>query len=107
MGLGPGPGHKAGMGFGISVPYNSPPLIHTRLPRGIKELPRPFDLGSLLAWSYNRYFLLMFISKDAPFRGARRSRHYCLTAREPKRRADGLRLASAGSLVNCAHLLLD
>ena len=32
------------MGLGISVPYNSPPLIHTRLPGRIKELAEPFDL---------------------------------------------------------------
>ena len=37
-------------GPGISVPYNSPPLIHTRLPRRIKELSGPFDLGNLIAW---------------------------------------------------------
>ena len=33
------------MGLGISVPYISPPLIHTRLPGRIKELAEPFDLG--------------------------------------------------------------
>ena len=41
LGLGP----RAYMGLGISVPYISPPLIHTRLPGRIKELAEPFDLG--------------------------------------------------------------
>ena len=41
LGLGP----KAYIGLGISVPYNSPPLIHTRLLGRIKELAEPFDLG--------------------------------------------------------------
>ena len=56
MGLGPGPvwawaqglygpGLKVGMGFGILVPYISPPLIHTRLLGRIKELAEPLDLG--------------------------------------------------------------
>ena len=33
------------MGLGISVPYISPPLIHTRLPGRIKELAELLDLG--------------------------------------------------------------
>ena len=41
LGLGP----RAYMGLGISVPYISPPLIHTRLPGRIKELAEPLDLG--------------------------------------------------------------
>ena len=41
LGLGP----RAYMGLGISVPYISPSLIHTRLPGKIKELAEPFDLG--------------------------------------------------------------
>ena len=41
LGLSP----KAFMGLGISVPYISPPLIHTRLPGRIKELAEPLDLG--------------------------------------------------------------
>ena len=46
MGLFPlGLGPRAYMGLGISVPYISPPLIHTRLPGRIKELAEPFDLG--------------------------------------------------------------
>ena len=46
MGLFPlGLGPRAYMGLGISVPYISPPLIHTRLPGRIKELVEPFDLG--------------------------------------------------------------
>ena len=45
MGLFPlGLGPRAYMGLGISVPYISPPLIHTRLPGRIKELVEPFDL---------------------------------------------------------------
>ena len=38
------------MGLGISVPYISPPLIHTRLPGRIKELAELFDLGDLMDW---------------------------------------------------------
>ena len=41
LGLGP----RAFMGLGVSVPYISPPLIHARLPGGIKELVEPLDLG--------------------------------------------------------------
>ena len=44
------PGPKAHMGLGISEPYISPPLIHTRLLRRIKELAKPFDLGGFWAW---------------------------------------------------------
>ena len=44
-----GPGPRAHMGLGISVPYISPPLIHTQLPGRIKELAEPFDLGDLMA----------------------------------------------------------
>ena len=40
---------QAHMGLGISVPYISPPLIHTRLPGRIKELAELFDLGDLMA----------------------------------------------------------
>ena len=47
MGLFPlGLGPRAYMGLGISVPYISPPLIHTRLPGRIKELAEPLDLGN-------------------------------------------------------------
>ena len=46
MGLFPlGLGPRTYMGLGISVPYISPPLIHTRFPGRIKELAEPFDLG--------------------------------------------------------------
>ena len=46
MGLFPlGLGPRAYMSLGISVPYISPPLIHTRLPGRIKELAEPFDPG--------------------------------------------------------------
>ena len=46
MGLFPlGLSPRAYMGLGISVPYISPPLIHSRLPIRIKELAEPFDLG--------------------------------------------------------------
>ena len=46
MGLFPlGLGPRAYMGLGISVPYISPPLIHTWLLGRIKELVEPFDLG--------------------------------------------------------------
>ena len=46
MGLFPlGLGPRAYMGLGVSVPYISPPLIHTRLPGRIKELAEPLDLG--------------------------------------------------------------
>ena len=45
-----GPGPTVHMGLGISVPYISPPLIHTRLPGRIKELAKPFDLGGFWAW---------------------------------------------------------
>ena len=41
LGLGP----KAFMGLRISVPYISPPLIHTRLPGRIKKLVESLDLG--------------------------------------------------------------
>ena len=43
--LGLGLGLRAFMGLGISVPYISPPLIHTRLLGRIKELAEPLDLG--------------------------------------------------------------
>ena len=46
MGLFPlGLGPRAYMGLEISMPYISPPLIHTQLPRRIRELAEPFDLG--------------------------------------------------------------
>ena len=44
-----GPGPRAHMSLGISVPYISPPLIHTRLPGRIKELAEPFGLGGFWA----------------------------------------------------------
>ena len=47
-----GIGPKGSMGFGSLVPYNSPPLIHTRLPRRIKVLLGPFSPGNLLAWDF-------------------------------------------------------
>ena len=46
------------MGLGISVPYISPPLIHTRLPGRIKELAELFDLGDLMAWNSWLWFLI-------------------------------------------------
>ena len=46
------------MGLGISVPYISPPLIHTRLPGRIKELAKLFDLGDLMAWDSWLWFLI-------------------------------------------------
>ena len=46
------------MGLGISVPYISPPLIHTRLPGRIKELAKHFDLGDLMAWDLWLWFLI-------------------------------------------------
>ena len=95
------------IGLGISMPYISPPLIRTRLPGGIKELVEPFDIGDLIALARGYGFSLMFILKDAPSRGVRYSCHYCLAVREPKRRADWLRLAFAGPFVSRAHLLLD
>ena len=99
---------RAHMGLGISVPYISPPLIHTRLPGRIKEPAEPFGLGSPMAWDSCGYgFSLMLISNDELFRDARFSCHYCLTVRESKRCACRLSLASAGSFVNRAHLLLD
>ena len=103
-----GPEPRAHMGLGISVPYISPPLIHTRLSGRIKEPTELFGLGSPMAWDSCGYgFSLMLISKDVLFRSARFSCHYCLTVHEPKRRACQLSLASAGSFVNRAHLLLD
>ena len=53
-----GPRPRAHMGLGISVPYISPPLIHTRLPGRIKELAEPFDLGDLMAWDSWLWFLI-------------------------------------------------
>ena len=94
-------------GLVISMPYISPPLIRTRFPGGIKELVEPFDLGDLVALARGYGLSLMFISKDAPSRGIRYSCHYCLAVREPKRRADWLRLAFARPFVSSAHLLLD
>ena len=44
-----GPKPRAHMGLWISVPYISPPLIHTRLPGRIKEPGVPFGLGSPMA----------------------------------------------------------
>ena len=41
LGLGP----RAYMGLGISVPYISPPSIHTQLSGRIKEMAEPLDLG--------------------------------------------------------------
>ena len=103
-----GPEPRAHLGLGILVSYISPPLIHTRLPGRIKEPAEPFDLESPMARDPCSYgFSLMLFSKDALFRGARLSCHYCLTVRESKRRACRLSLAFAGSFVNCAHLLLD
>ena len=95
------------IGLGISVPYISPPLYSYPIPGGIKELVEPFDLGDLIALARGYGFSLMFISKDAPSRGVKYSCHYCLAVREPKRRADWLRLAFATSFVSRAHLLLD
>ena len=46
------------VGLGISVPYISLPLIHTRLPGRIKELVEPFDLGDLIAWDPRLWFLI-------------------------------------------------
>ena len=46
------------MGLGISVPYISPPLIHTRLSGRIKELAELFDLGDLMAWDSWLWFLI-------------------------------------------------
>ena len=43
IGLGP----RAHMSLGISVPYISPPLIHTWLSGRIKELTEPFGLEVL------------------------------------------------------------
>ena len=40
MGHAAGPKSKAQLDLGTSVPYISPPLIHARLPRRIKELKR-------------------------------------------------------------------
>ena len=53
-----GPEPRAHMGLGISVPYISPPLIHTRLPGRIKEPAEPFDLESLMAWDSWLWFLI-------------------------------------------------
>ena len=102
-----GPGPKAHMGLGISVPYINPPLIHTRLPGESRSWPSL--LISEILWPGTRGygFSLMLILKDVPFRGVRYSCHYCLTVREPKRRAYWLPLVFAGPFVNRAHLLLD
>ena len=53
-----GPRPRAHMGLGISVPYISPPLIHTRLSGRIKELAESFDLGDLMAWDSWLWFLI-------------------------------------------------
>ena len=49
---------QAHMGLGISVPYISPPLIHTWLRGRIKELVELFDLGDLMAWDSWLWFLI-------------------------------------------------
>ena len=46
------------MGLGISVPYISPLLIHTRLSGRIKELVEPFDLEDLIARDLWLWFLI-------------------------------------------------
>ena len=102
-----GPEPKAQLGLGTSVPYISPPLIHVRLSRRIKEPTRHSCFESPTARdSYGYGFPLMLFSKDALFRSARFSCYYYLTVREPKQRACWLSLAFVGSFVNRAHLLL-
>ena len=102
-----GPEPRAQLGLGTSVPYISPPLIHARLLGRIKKPTKPSCFESPKARDSCGYgFPLMLFSKDALFRSARFSCHYCLTVCEPKRRACRLSLAFAGSFVNRAHLLL-
>ena len=60
-----------------------------------------------MAWETWLRFLINAHLKRRAFRGASYSCHYCLTLREPERRAYWLRLAFAGPFVNRAHLLLD
>ena len=102
-----GPEPRVQLGIGTSVSYISPPLIHARLPRRIKEPIRPSCFESPTARDSCGYcFPLMLFSKDALFRSAKFNCHYCLTVCEPKRRTCRLPLAFVGFFVNRAYLLL-
>ena len=103
-----GPGPRAHMSLGISVPYISPPPWF--IP-GCREESRSWpslSISEVFGPGTRGYgFPLMLISKDVPFRDVRYSCHYCLTVCEPKRRAYRLALVFAGPFVNRAHLLPD
>ena len=102
-----GPEPRAQLSLGTLVPYISPLLIHAWLPGRIKEPTRPSCFESPTARDSCGYgFPLMLFSKDALFRSARFSCHYCLTVCEPRLRACRLSLAFVGFFVNRAYLLL-